>query len=69
MQEGDKVRLKQEYHRIVNKDMCQWIIDHREKKFTVESTYEDKSSGWPVSHCVKLYKLDFWITEDLLEKI
>mgnify|MGYP003607670547 CR=1 FL=1 len=49
--------------------MKQWIIDHKDSKFTIESVFKDETFGWPSTVSVKLYKMNFWIIEDLLEKI
>ena len=62
----NKVRVTQDPKRVLSAEMKQWLIDHKDYTFKVERTYEDRSFGWPVSFCVKLYKVDFWITEDLL---
>ena len=64
--EGARVKPNTTHNRILNKEMQAWLEEHKDITYMVERTYEDHASGWPVSCGVKLYKVDFWITEDLL---
>lgn len=60
MKKGDKVKIKQHYFRVVNEDMKRWVVLHKNDRFTIENIIDGSC---------KLYKIDFWITEDLLEKV
>lgn len=46
--------------RWINAEMKEWLKDHQDHKFRVERI---------VDGSVKLYKIDFWITLDLLQEI
>lgn len=57
IEHGQRVKLNFSYTRIINDSMKQWMEENKDRVFIVEKTYQDD---------VKLYKVDFWITEDLL---
>jgi hypothetical protein len=60
MQQFDKVKLNLNYTRILNDSMKEWMAEHKDIIFKVEKISDET---------VKLYKVDFWITKDLLEVI
>lgn len=55
---GDKVKFMKHYRRIVCDEMKKYIEEHKDRIYTVEKTDGD---------CVKLYRVGFWISNDLLE--
>lgn len=57
MQQFDKVKLNFNHSRILNESMKDWMIEHKDAVFKVERCLDG---------AVKLYKVNFWITEDLL---
>ncbi len=60
MQQFDRVKLNFNYSRILNDSMIDWMMEHKDKTFKIEQI---------VGNGIKLYKVDFWITDDLLEII
>jgi hypothetical protein len=48
--------------RIINDEMKTWIDEHKDQVFKVERYSV-------MDEAVKLYKVNFWVTEDLLEKV
>ena len=44
----------------VNSEMRQWLIDHEDRTYRVENV---------VDGAAKLYKVDFWMTLDLLNEV
>ena len=57
MKEFDKVKLNLSTNRILSQPMKEWMIEHKDRSFRVERV---------VDGTVKLFKVDFWISEDLL---
>lgn len=57
---GSIVKLNLEYTCVLNPDMIEWISVHKEDSFYVEKICETS---------VKLKRVDFWITFDLLTEI
>lgn len=55
-----KVRVIMNEKRMLNDSMISWIKQHSNKIYKVERV---------VDGCAKLYKVDFWITLDLLEEV
>ena len=60
MQQFDKVKLNFNHKRILSDSMQEWMEEHKDIIFKVERTLDD---------AVKLFKVNFWITQDLLEII
>lgn len=56
-EQGDLVRPNPHHTRTVNKEMQEWLDKNQGRAYKVERTFEN---------VVKLYKVDFWVTEDLL---
>lgn len=52
-----RVKLNMDHHRILNGDMLEWMERNKDKTFWVERVMDGT---------VKLRKVDFWISEDLL---
>lgn len=55
-----KVKVINNSKRILSDSMISWIEEHSNKIYKVERV---------VDGCAKLYKVDFWITLDLLEEV
>jgi len=55
-----KVKVINNNKRILSDSMISWIEEHSNKIYKVERV---------VDGCAKLYKVDFWITLDLLEEV
>jgi len=55
-----KVKVINNSKRILSDPMISWIEEHSNKIYKVERV---------VDGCAKLYKVDFWITLDLLEEV
>ena len=60
IQEYSKVKLNFEASRILTDSMREWMKEHRNRIFTVERIGEES---------IKLFKVDFWITKDLLQEV
>jgi hypothetical protein len=73
MQVYDRVRVIQP-DRILNQDMVEWIKNHSDIIFKIERIMpqtldicRDKEWETILSYnVVKLFKVDFWLTEDLI---
>lgn len=52
-----KVKLNLNYSRVLSPDMVKWMNEHADNIFVIEKS--DMNSS-------KLFKIDFWITNDLL---
>lgn len=52
-----KVKVVAVPGKFLNDSMLDWIAEHRDRTFTVERIIGDTA---------KLYKVDFWVTLDLL---
>ena len=55
-----KVKIINSNKRIFNDSMISWIEEHCGKIYKVEKIVDDS---------VKLFKVDFWISMDLLEEV
>jgi len=55
--QGDLVKPNPQHTRVVNKEMQEWLENNKDRIYKVERIYEES---------VKLYKIDFWISADLL---
>ena len=60
MNQFDKVKVNFEFTRYITDDMRDWILEHKDVVFKIEKI---------VDNSIKLFKVNFWITEDLLIKI
>jgi hypothetical protein len=54
------VRVIQNPKKILNDSMIDWINLHQDTIFKVDRIVEDS---------VKLFKVDFWISKDLIEEV
>lgn len=55
-----KVKVVNNKNKILNDSMKDWIEDHKDQVFKIERI---------LGEAVKLYKVDFWLTIDLLEEV
>jgi len=57
MQMFDKVKLNFDHNRLLTDDMISWMEEHKTSIFKIEKISDES---------VKLFKINFWITKDLL---
>lgn len=60
IEQFSRVKVIHNKNKILNDAMTDWIKDHSDKVFKVERIADG---------CAKLFKVDFWITLDLLEEV